>query len=325
MKHLIIGMGSIGKRHARHLLARGQEVIGADPYVQESFDFPVFPSADAAWKAGPDMVWVCSPTGLHAEQVLWALGKGFPVFVEKPVAAGLESALQIQETWKKLPQKPLVWVGCNMRFHPGVLKLKRALAEGFAGRALIFRIHFSHYLPNMRPGTDYRQTYAAKASLGGGIILDDIHDIDLALWLAGPVTKTVALAAKSGVLDMDAEDMAHISLLHKSGALSEIHMDFLRHDKSRGVEVIGDKGTLEWRSTGKNPEAAVLRWTPAGEREPKEVWRSELSNFDDMFEQQLTEVLKALTDPAGFGSRLEESIEAVRIAEEARTGRDCPR
>jgi predicted dehydrogenase len=218
MKHLIVGMGSIGRRHARHLLARGEEVIGADPFVQEGLDFRVYSSAAAAWEAGPDMVWICSPTCFHAEQVIWALGKGLPVFVEKPVAASLPSALQILDTWKKLSEKPLVWVGCNMRFHPGAQGLRKALEEGLVGKPLIYRIHFSHYLPNMRPGTDYRQTYAAKASLGGGIILDDIHDIDLALWLAGPVTRTVALAAKSGALEMDAEDMAHISLLHKSGA-----------------------------------------------------------------------------------------------------------
>jgi predicted dehydrogenase len=102
-------------------------------------------------------------------------------------------------------------------------------------------------------------------------------------------------------------------------------MDFLRHDKSRGVEVIGEKGTLVWRSTGKSPEAAVLQWTPAGDREPTDIWRSEIRDFDDMFETQLTEVLKALSCPAGYGSRLEEGIEALRIAEEARSACDCPR
>jgi predicted dehydrogenase len=325
MKHLIVGMGSIGKRHARYLSNRGHEVMGVDPLVSEGGGVSMVASMDEAWMMKPDMVWVCSPTNLHAEQVLWALEKGLPVFVEKPVASSLESALRIRETWKRLSKKRLVWVGCNMRFHPGALRLKKALEEGLVGRPLVFRIHFSHYLPNMRPGTDYRQTYAAKASLGGGIIRDDIHDIDLALWYAGPVARTVALAARSGALDMDAEDVAHISLLHQNGAFSEIHMDFLRRDKSRGVEVIGEKGTLEWRSTGKNPEAAVLRWAPAGEREPREIWRSELGNADEMFEKQLTEVLEALSCPSGYESRLDDGIEALRIAEEARTGCDCPR
>jgi predicted dehydrogenase len=300
-------------------------VVGADPCVKDPFSFPVYPSFAAAWNARPDMVWICSPTSLHAEQVMEVLEKGLPVFVEKPVASSLESALQIHEAWKKLREKPLVWVGCNMRFHPGVLRLKQALEEGLAGRPLIFRIHFSHYLPNMRPGTDYRQTYAAKASMGGGIVLDDIHDIDLALWFGGPVTRMVGLAARSGVLDMDAEDVAHLSLLHKNGAFSEIHMDFLRQDKSRGIEVIGEKGTLEWRSSGKNPEAAVLRWSPAGERDTKEIWRSDLTTFDDMFEKQLAEVLDSLSCPARYGSRLEDGIEALRIAQEAKARFDCAR
>ena len=325
MKHLIVGMGSIGRRHARQLLAHGHEVLGADPYVKDPFGFPVYPSVAAAWEAQPDMVWICSPTSLHAEQVMGVLDRGLPVFVEKPVSSTLESALQILETWGKLSKKVLIWVGCNMRFHPGVLRLKKALEEGLVGRPLVYRIHFSHYLPNMRPGMDYRQTYAAKASMGGGIILDDIHDIDLALWFAGSVRKTVALAAHSGVLDMDAEDVAHISLLHDSGAFSEIHMDFLRQDKSRGIEVIGEKGTLEWRSTGKNPERALLQWAPASERELKEIWRSDLINIDDMFEKQFAEVMAALSFPAMYGTRLEESIEALRIVQEARAGLDCAR
>lgn len=312
-----MGLGSIGKRHARNLLDEGHTVAAMDPNVAAYEGIPLYPNWEAAWGFGPDMVWVCSPTRLHAEQAVAAIQRGSHVFIEKPIAHDLEGAESIKKAWKEAGGKRLVWVGCNLRYHPGAERIKRAFEEGLVGRCLLIRIHFSHFLPNMRPGVDYRCTYAAQAAQGGGIILDDIHDIDLALWLAGPVQKVSALAIRSGTLEMDVEDAAHLSLLHRSGTLTGIHMDFLRRDKSRGVEIIGEKGSLEWRSEGKNPERCSVRWIPAG-RAPEILWSAELERLDEMFLVQLREMLAAVADPGIYRKRLDEGIEALEIALEAR-------
>ncbi len=314
LKHLIIGLGSIGKRHAQNLLENGQEVIGVDIDSKNGLSFPVYDNIESGWKSRPDMAWICTPTNLHAEQAIEALERKLHVFVEKPLAHDMKSAKAIQHVWEKMSQKRMIWVGCNMRFHPAVTRLKNAIDKGLIGKPLIHRIHFSHYLPNMRPETDYRNTYAAHAKQGGGIILDDIHDIDLALWLGGSVQKITGVAVNSGVFNIDAEDIAHISILHSNGAFSEIHMDFLRRTKSRGIEVVGENGTLEWRSFGKNPERASLNLFKMGEKNTQCLWQEEIGSFDEMFRQQLKSVFQALTNPDTYGRFLPGALEALKIA-----------
>jgi predicted dehydrogenase len=287
--------------------------------VEEVYPFPVVHDLESGWEGNPDLIWVCTPTHLHSHYAIEALRRGKHVFIEKPVAHDMESALSIRKAWDVMPQKSMVWVGCNMRFHPAVAKLKEAVENGMIGKPLIYRIHFSHYLPYMRVGQDYRHTYAADVKQGGGIVFDNVHDIDLALRLAGPIQKIRGITAKSGTLDINAEDMAHISLLHVNGVLSEIHLDYLRRGKSRGIEVIGEKGTLEWRSIGKNPEAASLVLFDSPGSRGVTVWhREEEDNFGVMFEEQLDSVQDAIQKPENYDTYLEESLDALRIAVEVR-------
>jgi predicted dehydrogenase len=320
VKHFIIGLGSIGRRHAETLRRRGHEVVAYDVRPPEDArSIPVVPDLGSGWAANPDLVWICTPTHLHADYAVEALRRGNHVFIEKPVAHDMESARNIWNAWNEMRQKRLVWVGCNMRFHPAVGKLREAIADGHVGRPLIYRIHFSHYLPYMRVGQDYRQLYAADVRQGGGIVFDDIHDIDLALRLAGPVRTIRGITARSGALDINAEDIAHISLVHANGALSEIHMDYLRRGKSRGIEVIGEQGSLEWRSIGKNPERASLVLFDSPGSVGNVLWQEEDGdNFGVMFEKQLDGVLDTLRQPDAYETGLEDALNALRIAVEVR-------
>lgn len=321
MRHLVIGLGSIGRRHAQILLQYGHKVAGVDVCQGDAVPFPVYKSMREGWDIEPDMVWICTPTHLHARQAVEAIKRGVHVFIEKPVAHDLESALAIRDAWNAMEEKRMVWVACNMRFHPAVSQLKKALSEGLIGTPLIYRYHFSHYLPNMRPGRDYRTIYAARAGQGGGIILDDIHDIDLALWLGGAVEKQTGWAYHSGTLDIAAEDVACLCLRHKNKSVSILHMDFLRRDKSRGIEVIGEKGTLEWRSYGKNPERAILRWFKPGEAVV--LWQVQISDSGNMFALQLEKILDCVEKPESSIARLEEATKALKIALEIRESNDC--
>ncbi|MBN2583301.1 MAG: GNAT family N-acetyltransferase [Planctomycetes bacterium] len=324
MRHLVLGLGSIGARHVATLLRHGHEVVGYDPAPRGGdLGGAVLANIDEAWATDPAMVWICTPTHLHAEQAIAALDRGCHVFVEKPVAADMAGAERLRAHWNSLNDAGrgrLVWVGCNMRYHEGPRRLKEVLDAGAIGRARVVRIHFSHYLPNMRPGVDYRQTYAAYRDQGGGVVLDDIHDIDLALWLSGPARKVTAAVACTGQLEMDAEDVADICLRHESGAVSEIHMDYLRREKSRGIEVIGERGTLEWRSRGKNPERAELVRYGIEPGDVETLWQAELATFDAMFDGQLADILAATEDRSNWKRNLDGAVEALAIALKAR---DC--
>ena len=312
-RHLIVGLGSIGKQHARVLSGNGCDIAGVDPYAAGDYDFQVFSSLTEGWGFSPDMVWLCSPTKCHAEQAVEILEKGCHLFIEKPLAHTLDHARKIINCHKKQQNKSFVWIGCNMRFHPAVIHLKKLLGQGVIGRPLIYRFHFSHWLPNMRPGTDYRKTYAADRE-GGGIVLDDIHDIDLALHFAGPVRRVSGLSSNSGSLVIEAEDIAGGTLVHENGVVSHIHMDFLRKDKSRGIEIIGEKGSLEWISRWKNPETATISLFPGEKRCKKNVFQQQISDYGALLGQQFRSLCKRYGSETNYEDSLLQGYEAMNIA-----------
>src|SRR6185369_13479350 len=126
--------------------------------------------------------------------------------------------------------------------------------EGTPRTPLCFRARFSHYLPNWRPGTDYRTSYSARRAHGGGIVLEGVHEIDYVRWMAGEVASVSAWAGRLSGLDIDSEDCALITLHCKSGAVAQIHLDYLSPLKLRGCEVVGEDAVLRWASEGKAPE-----------------------------------------------------------------------
>jgi predicted dehydrogenase len=152
-----------------------------------------------------------------------------------------------------------------MRFHPAIAALRAALP--MVGRVRFAQAHYGNYLPDMRPGADYRALYCASAAAGGGVILDAIHEIDYLVWLFGGVERVTAEAGKLSDLDIDVEDYASIVLTHAGGVRSEIHLDYLQRSKRRGCVIAGSEGTLVWTSEGKAPERCLVRFCAAGSSE----------------------------------------------------------
>lgn len=221
-----------------------------------------FADLEAGLRWLPDFVLIATPTHLHLEQALNVARHGFDLFIEKPLShngAGLD---ELAEAVEKM--KLVTLVGCNMRFHPGPSKVKQLLDEKQLGRILFARIHCGSYLPDWRPGTDYRQNYAARDETGGGCILDCIHEIDLARWYLGEVQEVVCVAGHLSSLEIETEDVAILVCRHTSGAISEIHLDYVQRTYERGCEIVGELGTIFWDFRGQQVrwyEAASDQWS----------------------------------------------------------------
>jgi len=108
------------------------------------------------------------------------------------------------------------------------------------------RVEVGQYLPDWHPQENYRASYSARRELGGGVILDAIHEIDYARWLLGEVELVACLADKLSRLEIDTEDTAAILFRFRGGALGEIHLDYVQRSYSRGCQIIGDEGTIRW-------------------------------------------------------------------------------
>jgi predicted dehydrogenase len=203
-----------------------------------------FSSLDEGVNWQPDFVVIASPTHLHLRHALKVVSQGLDVFVEKPLShmrSGLPDLAELGE------KKNIVsLVGCNLRFHPGPQKIKELLQHSCLGNILFARIYAGSHLPGWRSGADYRQSYAAKKETGGGCILDCIHEIDLVRWYLGEVEQVSCMAGHLSSLEIETEDVVAMLFRHTSGAISEVHLDYVQRSYERGCQIVGENGSMVW-------------------------------------------------------------------------------
>jgi len=250
-KTIVIGAGSIGKRHLRNLKQLGRKdlwVVDPDATNQKIISDELnIKNACADFneieiKPG-DVVFVATPNHLHASQALLAVQKEAHVFVEKPLAHNWDG---VQRLCQIAQEKNLVtMVGCNMRFYPAIRLIKKYLTEQRIGKVLSYRVEVGIYLPNWRPHLDYRKNYGAHKSQGGGALLDMIHEIDYSRWLFGDPQGIYAAYDKVSGLEIDTEDIAEMILFH-NGMIGNIHLNYLSQKYTRKIHVIGETGNLLW-------------------------------------------------------------------------------
>lgn len=249
---LVAGSGSIGRRHMANLRRVGVQKLAAidpdadrlQPMVDELGVVP-FSDWEHALTAGkPDVVFICTPPVFHVAQAVEAVRHGAHVFIEKPLSDRLEGVDEL--VCESTKRQRIVQVGYNMRFHPGIRKLKQLLEAGAIGRVLWAHAEVGQYLPDWRPWQDYRQSYTARRELGGGIILDASHELDYVLWLLGQPAELVCMAGRVSRLEVNVEDCATVLLRFPSGVQADVHMDFVQPNYSRSCVLVGEQGRLSW-------------------------------------------------------------------------------
>lgn len=265
MKFLMAGLGGIGQRHVRNLrrlLGPEAEILAyrvrrdsptltdslgvePGPSVDEKYGLKVITDLDAALGEAPDAVLICNPSSLHLSIALQAARAGAALFVEKPLSndlAGVNELIDLVES------KRLVGlVGYQMRFHPGLRRAHALLEAGAIGRVVAVRIEVGEYLPGWHTYEDYRQMYASRADLGGGVILSQIHELDYVYWLFGMPRRVFAIGGHLTRLEVDVEDTASILLeCTVDGRVIPVHVhqDYIQRPSSRTCEIIGDAGKI---------------------------------------------------------------------------------
>lgn len=248
---LIIGGGSIGKRHLRNLLSLGEKDITVVEVSEdrrreiagEHVVNTVATIKDAFKQKHFTIALVCSPSCFHIEHALYCATQGCDLFIEKPLSHSIEG---VDELIKLVDTKKLVtMVGSNWKFYPSFQKMKELIDGGAIGKILSARCQFGSYLPDWHPWEDHRQGYSANKALGGGVLLDS-HEFDYLTWFLGDVDKLVCFADRVGNVTVDSEDVAEAILQFKNGAVGEIHLDYLQRFYQRNFEFFGEEGTILW-------------------------------------------------------------------------------
>lgn len=313
-----MGGGSIGARHLQNLVALGVEKLGVvEPDAQRqnilchNSDVTCFEVLDQGLEWKPNLVLIATPTHLHAKTALKAARCGCHLFIEKPLSYSLED---VDILCAEVEQRNLIaMVACNMRFHPGPATVKNLIDEGIVGQVIAARLQGGSYLPRWRPWQDYRQSYSASAE-SGGIIFDGIHEIDLALWYCGPAQLVGAAHLPATSLGLNTDGLAEILLRHKSGALSNVHLNFVQRDYRRTCQIIGSEGTIYWDFSdgrvsvyGADGELTQTIAEPEG-WQVNQMYMDEIAHFLDCVQQG-----KPTMNP------LPDGVAALQIALAART------
>jgi predicted dehydrogenase len=319
MKILIAGLGSIGRRHLRNLLALGEKdillyrTLRSNLPDEELSDFPVVTDLDEALDRQPDAAIIANPTALHLETAIPAAQAGCHLLLEKPVSHTSEGIPALCQAVQQGGGKVLV--GYQFRFHPGLAQLAAWISQDAIGRPLSFHAHWGEYLPDWHPWEDYRQGYSARSDLGGGVILTLSHPLDYLRWLLGEVDALWAFAARSGGLEIDVEDTAEIGLHFQNGVIGSVHLDYNRRPPAHTLEITGTRGILRWDN---QDGSAALYQAEHGEWQrlsPKKLLGQERPfERNDLFLAEMRHFLEMTRGEVEPACSLEDGVAALRLA-----------
>jgi len=252
MNCLVIGYGSIGKRHKYLLEHMGHNVriVTHQKILTEDF----FDSVVSAFNKNIfDYVVVANRTCDHHKTLLELSHIGYKnlVLVEKPLFDCVQPIPEL-DTDK-------IFVAANLRFHPVISALSSMLREK---KLFTIQVYVGQYLPDWRPDIDYRRCYSAFRSEGGGVLRDLSHELDYTIWLTGGWKSLTALGGKYGDLDIDSDDAFSLLMETKKCPLTSIHMNYLDRQLRREIiinmEGISVKGDLIANTLEINGEKRVL-------------------------------------------------------------------
>jgi predicted dehydrogenase len=244
---LVIGSGSIGRRHASNLLKLGHKVVVQSVFLADQsliIDGVRLTVTKKARLLDFDAVIIANLTSQHIEFALKCAVLKLPVFVEKPLSNNLTSAYEFAEMTAK--QNLVIEAGFMLHAHPQVALIKYYLQKKHIGGVFYVRAAVGQWLPEWRPDRDYKTGYAADKNKGGGVLLDLIHEVELVQSLFGKIQDKKIYRIKCDSLEIETESIATVNGLLENGAICHIEMDYIRRNYKRELEIIGDLGSIYW-------------------------------------------------------------------------------
>lgn len=285
MKVCFVGIGSIAKRHIRNLyqICKKTNVDLTIDALRRSngffFEKPefiskIYYSADDL-PDDYDAIFVTNPTEYHADTLIQLHNHGKHFFIEKPIAS-LKTIDRLKDFIPR--QDSVYYVACPMRYTNVIRYIKKEIKPE---KVLSVRSISSSYLPDWRPGTDYRDTYSAHRDLGGGVAIDLIHEWDYLSFLFGMPTEVKSFIGKVSNLEIDSDDFAIYIARFSNNMIAELHLDYFGRKTIRTIELYTDEETILG-----DLEAGKVHYLKAGtvvdcREERDEYQQRELQHFID--------------------------------------------
>ena len=250
-KVAVIGLGNISKRHRKNIKhiypdAKVYAVSssGRIPKEPVSDSDEVIESVEGLLAVNIDYAIIASPATFHCEHAIRLIQANIPVLIEKPITASSNDLEKLSRSILKF--NGVVAVAYCLRYLPSTLLMKDLLENNAVGDIYNVFIDTGEYLPSWRPKINYTDSVSASKKLGGGVLLELSHDIDYLKWLLGSLNVEFSTLRKSKELGLEVEDLADVMLSTSSGAICNLHLDFLQKSAKRSCSILGSEGRLDW-------------------------------------------------------------------------------
>ncbi len=302
MNILLIGLGSIAKKHISALRALN---IGFKIYALRS-------NKNAENEEGIENIYnvdetnvvfdfaiISNPTHLHFEYIEKLAQKGIDLFIEKPAIHSLENTDKLLRLIRN--GKIKTYVACNMRFHPCIAFLKKKV-DTETLRINEVNVYCGSYLPDWRPGKDFRTIYSANASMGGGVHLDLFHELDYTIWLFGLPNESKFVLKSTSSLNIDSIDYANY-VFEYDKFNANIILNYYRRKPKREIEIVLEHET--WTVDLINNEIK----NDNGEL----MFQVNAFNVKETYENQLRYFMNFLKNNESPMNSLSESIEILKF------------
>jgi predicted dehydrogenase len=242
---VVVGLGSIGRRHARLLAGRGDLAVewcessdGALKLARQEMGEPaeVHLAFDGMLQTKPEMMVIATPHAMHADQTIAALRAGIHVLCEKPMAESLASAERMASAAEQ--SKSVLTVGFHLHFHPGLRRLKALIREGELGSVHHAHCHFGSYIVLVNSRSRYQRT------LEGALLLDCAHQPDIFAWLLekSPIG-VYATGGQGGALEHQSNpNFIAVDCDYAGPLISTVHLNYLQMPERHEYEIVGDRG-----------------------------------------------------------------------------------
>ena len=312
MKILIIGFGSIAKRHINNLIHNiNCEIIVYSRRKNIRFldhkKIKVLNSLGKCLLEKPDVAFITNETAFHIPMAIKMAKSGLDLFIEKPLSNSTNGIKTLQKIVKQ--KKLVTQMGCNLRFHKCIIKIRQLVNQKKIGRIISIQSENGSYLPDWHPNEDYRKGYASDRQLGGGIILTMIHDIDYLYWIFGNPKSIFSVSGKFSDLDISAEDYCSSIIEFKNNITAELHLDFFQRPEFRGCKIKGTKGVIYWNSDKNEIRLFKNR---------KKIWEVVLAlkkfQRNEMYIDEIIHFLKCVKNRKQTINNLDEGIKTMKIA-----------
>jgi predicted dehydrogenase len=320
---VVVGLGSIGRRHLENLRGLGVSDVtllrtGHGGRIDDRFrHLPVDVELTAALARRPRAVIVANPTALHLPVSLAAARAGCALLIEKPVSHSLEGIAELQDAVRAAGAACVV--GFQYRFHDGLRQIRSWIDEGVLGRPISAGVEWGEFLPDWHPHEDYRRGYSARRDLGGGAVLTLCHPFDTLRFLLGEVSAVSAEVARVSGLELDVEDLAHVTLRFSSGAVGSVALDYVQRPRRHVLRIVGTEGVACWDEAD-----GAARLARPGRQELVRPPRPGFAR-NTMFVDELRHFLDCTDGRAEPVSGLQDGVRSLAIAlaalESARNGR----